>query len=89
MTNEGPEPDHRLDIRRVDAALANLRKQHLRSAIGDEQSKFEYQALQRQRQTLEPKPSGSVDSKPGPGGRTLAEPPRTMGTPRRHSGAAP
>ena len=57
MTNEGPEPDHRLDIRRVDAALANLRKQHLRSAIGDEQSKFEYQALQRQRQTLEPKPS--------------------------------
>jgi len=55
MSNEGPEPDHSLDIRRIDSAVANLRKQHLWDAISDEAFKAEYQALQRQRRALEPK----------------------------------
>ncbi|MDA1128574.1 MAG: hypothetical protein O2913_07745 [Chloroflexi bacterium] len=56
MSNDGPEPDHSLDIRRIDAAMANLRKQHLWSAIGDREFKSEYQRLQRQRRALEPRP---------------------------------
>ena len=57
LTSEGPEPDHSLDIKRAEAALANLRKQHLWGVIGDEQFKGEYQALQRQIRALEPSPS--------------------------------
>ena len=57
MTKEGPEPDHSLDIRRIDAVLANLRKQHLWGAIDDQEFKSEYQALQRQRRSMEPRPS--------------------------------
>ena len=54
MSNEGPEPDNSLDIRRIDSAMANLRKQHLWDVIGDDDFKSEYQALQRQRRALEP-----------------------------------
>ena len=57
MSNESPEPDHSLDIRRIDAALANLRKQHVWNLLNDQDFKSEYQALQRQRRVLEPKPS--------------------------------
>ena len=56
ISNEGPEPDHALEIKRIDAALANLRKQHLWSVIGDQEFKSEYQALERQRNGFEPKP---------------------------------
>ena len=55
MSNEGPEPDSSLDIRRVESAMANLRKQHLWDVIADDDFKAEYQALQRQLRTLEPK----------------------------------
>ena len=41
MSKEGPEPDHNLDIRRIDVALANLRKQHVWNVIGDEEFKTE------------------------------------------------
>ena len=55
MSNEGPEPDHSLDVRRIDSAMANLRKQHLWDVISDDDFKAEYQSLQRQRRALEPK----------------------------------
>ena len=54
ISNEGPEPDHKLEIKRIDAALANLRKQHLWSVISDQEFKSEYQALERQKRGLEP-----------------------------------
>jgi hypothetical protein len=57
MTKEGPEPDHSLEIQRIDAALANLRKQHLWGALDDQEFKSEHQALQRQRRSMEPSPS--------------------------------
>ena len=57
MSNEGPEPDNGLDIRRIDAAIANLRKQHVWDVISDQEFKAEYQILQRQRRALEPKPT--------------------------------
>jgi hypothetical protein len=52
LANEGPEPDHTLELKRVEAALANLRKQHLWGAIGDDEFKAESQALERQRRVL-------------------------------------
>jgi hypothetical protein len=57
MTKEGPEPDHSLDVRRIDAALANLRKQHVWNVLSDQEFKSEYQALQRPPLALEPKSS--------------------------------
>ena len=42
ISQEGPEPDHKLEIKRIDAALANLRKQHIWNVIGDQQFKAEY-----------------------------------------------
>ena len=57
MSKEGPEADHRTEIRRIDAALANLRKQHLWDVLSDQEFKTEYQALQRQKRALTLKPS--------------------------------
>ena len=57
LANEGPEPDNSLDIKRIGGALANPRKQHLWGATGDEDFKSEWEALQRQRRALEPRPS--------------------------------
>jgi hypothetical protein len=59
LAHEGPEPDHTLEIRRVDTALANLRKQHQWGAVGDEEFKTEFQILQRQRRALEPRASAA------------------------------
>ena len=53
--NEVPEPNNSLDIRQVESATANLRKQHLWDEIGDEDFNAENQALQCQRRGLEPK----------------------------------
>ena len=53
LANEGPKPDHALDIKRIQGALANLRKQHLWGAIGDDQFKSEHQELQRQIRNME------------------------------------
>ncbi|MDP6131221.1 MAG: recombinase family protein [Dehalococcoidia bacterium] len=57
LAGEGPKPDNSVDIKRTEAALANLRKQHLWGVIGDEEFKDEYQALKRQIRALEPPPS--------------------------------
>jgi hypothetical protein len=57
MSKEGPEPDNSLEIRRIDAALTNLRKQHVWDVLSDEEFKAEYQILQRRQRSLEPKPS--------------------------------
>jgi hypothetical protein len=51
---EGSEPDHTVEIKRIDGALSNLRKQHLWGAITDEEFKVEFQALHRQRKSLKP-----------------------------------
>ena len=56
MSKEGPEPDHTPEIRRIEAASANLRKQHLWNVIGDNEFKANYQELQRQKRALAPKP---------------------------------
>ena len=55
LATEGPEPDRTLEIKRIDGALANLRKQHLWGAVTDEAFKGEFQALQRERKALEPR----------------------------------
>ena len=57
LTKEGPQPDHSLEIGRIDGALANLRKQHLWGAVSDEEFQADYQSLKRQRSALEPGPS--------------------------------
>ncbi len=57
LAKEGPKPDHRFEIGRIDGALANLRKQHLWGTVSDEEFQHEYQSLQRQRSALEPRPS--------------------------------
>ena len=57
MANESPEPDHHLDIRRIDAAMANLRKQHVWNVLNDQEFRSQYQTLQRQRRALEPRSS--------------------------------
>ena len=56
LANEGPEPDNSSEIRRVDAALANLRKQHLWGAVTDQEFKDEFRDIQQQRRTLAPRP---------------------------------
>ncbi len=57
MSKEGPEPDNTQEIKRIDVALANLRKQHLWGVIGDAEFKAEHQALELQKRGLEPKSS--------------------------------
>jgi len=57
MANEGPEPDREPEIKRIDGALANLRKQHIWGVVSDQEFKDEFSDLQRQRRALEPKPS--------------------------------
>ena len=53
MANEGPKPDHSLERGRVEAAMANLKKQHLWGAVTDEEFKAEYQSLGRQLRLLQ------------------------------------
>lgn len=52
ITNEGPEPDHTIDVRRIEVAMANLRKQHLWGVIADDAFKKQYQGLERQKKAL-------------------------------------
>jgi len=49
-----PRPDHSLDVKRIEAALANLRKQHLWGAIDDGTFKAEHRVLQRQVKSIQP-----------------------------------
>ena len=52
ITNEGPEPDHTIEVQRIEGAMANLRKQHLWGVIPDEEFKKQHQGLERQKKTL-------------------------------------
>ena len=54
LANQGPRPDHSLDVKRIESALANLRKQHLWGAIDDGTFKAEHQVLQRQVKSIQP-----------------------------------
>jgi len=58
LATEGPEPDNALEIRRIDVALANLRKQHLWGAVTDQEFKDGFRDLQRQRQSMTPRLAG-------------------------------
>lgn len=53
MTNEGPQPDCSLEVKRIEVAMANLRKQHLWGVITDEEFRTEHISLERQKRTLE------------------------------------
>lgn len=53
LSQEGPEPDRSIELKRVESALANLRKQHLWGTVSDEEFKKEFQALENQRKTLD------------------------------------
>ncbi|MDO8637834.1 MAG: hypothetical protein Q7R34_16640 [Dehalococcoidia bacterium] len=53
MTNEGPRPDYSLEVKRVENAMANLRKQHLWGVITDEEFRREYVSLERQKKGIE------------------------------------
>ncbi|MEE8157929.1 MAG: zinc ribbon domain-containing protein [Dehalococcoidia bacterium] len=57
LSQEGPRPDRSIELKRVESALANLRKQHLWGAISDEEFKKEFQALDSQRKTLASSPT--------------------------------
>ena len=57
LVAEGPEPDRTLELKPIDGAIANLRKQHIWGATSDEEFKSEFQTLQRQRKALQPKPA--------------------------------
>ena len=48
MANEGPNPDHTLEVKRIQGAIANLRKQHLCGATTDDEFKAEFKELERQ-----------------------------------------
>ncbi len=60
MVKAGPRLDQSLEKRRVEAAITNLKKQHIWGAVLDEEFKSEYQALARQLKTLEPPVSAAV-----------------------------
>ena len=53
LATEGPQPDHRLEKKRIEMAIANLRKQHLWGAVTDEDFKTEYRTLATQLKALE------------------------------------
>ena len=54
LANQGPQPDHCLDVKRIEAALANLRKQHLWGAIDDKTFKAEHLVVKRQVKSIQP-----------------------------------
>ena len=53
MTNEGPQPNNGLEIKRVENAMANLKKQHLWEVISDDEFRKEYMSLERQKRVME------------------------------------
>ena len=60
LASEGPGPDNGNEIRRIDVAMANLRKQHLWGAVTDQEFKDGFRDLQRQCQSLAPRPSSQT-----------------------------
>jgi hypothetical protein len=61
LDTEGPGPDNSIEIRRIDMALANLRKQHLWGAVTDQEFKDSFRDLQQQRRSLGPRQSPRND----------------------------
>ncbi len=65
LVQEGPTPDITLEMKRIEGALANLRKQHLWGAVADEEFRRTFEALDRQRRALEaqrqPVPTPNLD----------------------------
>lgn len=57
LAAEGPVPNNGLELRRIDVALANLRKQHLWRAVTDQEFKHGFRDLQQKRRSLVPRPS--------------------------------
>ena len=55
VANESPQPDNALEIRRTEAAITNLRKQHMWGAIADSEFGQEFQQLDRQKKVLQKK----------------------------------
>lgn len=53
MAGEGPEPDNALEIKRLEAATANLKKQHTWGVVGDEEFQGEFATLPRQIEVLQ------------------------------------
>ncbi len=53
MTNEGPQADYSLEVKRIENAMANLRKQHLWGVITDDEFRGEYISLEGQKKPLE------------------------------------
>jgi hypothetical protein len=60
LANQGPRPDHSGDVKRIEAVLANLRKQHLWGAIDDKTFKAEHRVLQRQVRSIQPSPQSMM-----------------------------
>jgi len=48
IANESPKPDQTLEIKRVESAMENLKKQHLWGAVTDEAFKSQYREFQIQ-----------------------------------------
>ena len=53
LVSEAPRPDNTISLRRLDAAIENLRKQHIWGAIGDDEFEREFRDLERSRRALE------------------------------------
>ena len=52
LASEGPRPDVSTDLKRVEQALANARKQHLWGMLTDIEVKLAHKALERQQKAL-------------------------------------
>ncbi len=63
LAKEGPGPDRGQERKRIDGAMANLKKQHLWGVVSDREFKAEYQTLVRGLKALEPSvsPGGAPD----------------------------
>ena len=63
LAKEGPGPDRGQERKRIDGAMANLKKQHLWGVVADKEFRAEYQLLTRGLKTIEPSelPGGIPD----------------------------
>ena len=53
LTEEGPQPDPSIELGRIDAAMTNLKKQHLWGAVDHKEFQAELAELRRQRREVE------------------------------------
>lgn len=63
LAKEGPGPDRGLERKRIEGAMANLKKQHLWGVVSDKEFRAEYQVFARGLKALEPSasPGGMLD----------------------------